>query len=373
MKSSSFLLRTLSFPSAFLWRPLDAIVRRFSKIGSPNNNIRYVENGKSFVTFRSRAIFSQKIDRLSRFETNPDTAIILQGPIMKKFSFTLESVKLYGQIFPDSPLIVSTWTTERKESIQELQKWGAQVVLTQPPVTSGIGSHNLQMFSSNAGLMFAQSLGSSFALKTRSDQRIHNPNSIKMMKRLLELFPLRETDEPQKARIVATSFSSFAYRLFGLSDMLHFGRTDDLLQFWDGSEDIRDGFEDLGTPSPSSRQVVKQNVAETYFMTNFLKRTGWSIEWTLENYWSACADRFVIVDSGSLDLFWPKYSTQEDRWKDYRYPFTHQELDMAFWLSLIDRSTSEDQILDLPEKNLGFPLAREANVARYSNKALPKN
>jgi hypothetical protein len=281
-------------------------------------------------------------------------------------SFTVESVKLYRKIFPGSQIIFSSWEGQQKLATAQIEALGAHVILSSPPVFKGIGSHNLQMTSSHIGIKLAQSLGSRYVLKIRSDQRIHNPYSLVLLKKLLLRFPLGElASKSQENRIVTTSLSSFAYRLFGLSDMIHFGSTEDLLHYWDGSLDKRDFIQNPIPEGPSSIEVAQQNLAETYFMTNFLRGVEWPIEWTLKNYWAACEQLFLVVDAASLDVFWPKYSFQEERWNDYRFPITHQPLDFAFWLGLSEQSDVDEGLLELPEKELGFPLSREARVGAY--------
>ena len=52
-------------------------------------------------------------------------------------------------------------------------------------------------------------------------------------------------------------------------------------------------------------------------MTEFLKRNGHNLEWTLDDYLRILRNRFIIVDSNSLDFLWPKYSFFEERFKDF--------------------------------------------------------
>jgi len=308
---------------------------------------------------------SQQIDELQVFKNHSDTAILIQGPIVQDFSFTLETVKLYTRIFPGSPIIVSTWTNESKENRDAIERLGAYLVSSELPSQVGIGSHNLQMTSTHAGVLFSQALGAEFIQKTRTDQRIHNPLAITLMKGLLSYFPLsQQAASHQNSRIVVISFSSFVFRLFGLSDMLHFGKTEDILKYWNGSLDDR-GSIDLSKPNPSIVDLADRNIAETYYMTNFLRNTSWDIHLTLENYWDACRERFVIVDAASVDLYWPKHSFQEERWKNYQYPITHQEMDFAFWIGLKDQPEYDKKIMISPEKELGFTLSWETDSSQY--------
>ena len=341
------------------------IIPLLGKFRSRQGQHPFTENGKVFVTYRVRPIRSQQVDNFQVFKTNSDTAIIVQGPIMKEFSFTFETIKLYTRIFPGSPIILSTWKNESKDILDAIETLGAHVVTSDLPPPGGVGSHNLQMISSHAGVVLSQTLGAKFLLKTRTDQRIHNPLAITLMKGLLDYFPLSEhASQNQVSRLAVISFSSFAYRLFGLSDMLHFGKSEDIFKYWNGSLDSRDSV-DLSKPHPSIVELATRNIAETYYMTNFLRGTSWNVELTLDNYWAACRDRFIIVDAASLDLYWPKRSIQEDRWKNYSYPITHQEMDFAFWISLRDKIEYDSRIMKISEKELGFPLLWETDISRY--------
>lgn len=324
------------------------------------------ENGKVFVTYRVRPIRAQIVDTLQVFDDSSDTAIVIQGPLVKKHDFTFETVKLYRQIFPGSIIIFSTWRSEPKEELSKIEKLGAHISTKEAPPKGGLGTHNLQMTSSHAGALFANFLGAEFVMKTRSDQRIYNPFAIRLMKGLLQSFPLsEEASKSQDARLAVISFSSFAYRIYGLSDMLHFGKSTDILKYWNGSQDNRLRIDESMALFPTILDVARQRIAETYYMTNFLQATDWDLKWTLEDYWAACMERFVIVDAASLDLYWPKYSLQEDRWKNYRYPITHQELDFAFWIGLGQKANYEKSIVGTPEKALGFPLLRETDLFNY--------
>jgi hypothetical protein len=374
-KSARAVKGALTKISALIWRAARALKPTVLPLGrkhrSHHGEFKCVENGCSFVTFRTRPIYRQALDALQEFPQHPDTAIVIQGPIIPNFSFTLETVKLYRDIFPGSFIIVSTWNSESQTALDEIRLLGAHVVVSEPPSEKGLGSHNLQMLSSNAGLVHAESLGVKFAIKTRSDQRIYNPYSINLMKELVEQYPL--TDEAslhQKGRVVSISLSSFAYRPFGLSDMLHFGAVSDLIKYWNGSLDNRSGPVAPLQSLHSTRDSAKQLLGEPYFTTNFLSSTGWNIEWTLENYWAACVERFIVIDASSIDLYWPKYSFKEERWKNYIHPVSHQEIDFAFWTSLRSGLRGQERIINLPEIELRPPLSRESDDSYYACKPL---
>ena len=369
LRWATSVTRALAAVSRLIWPARPTTFTRVRLLRTTRGAFVSANNQKTFVTFTGRPVRAQRVDHLHKFDEHSDTAVVIQGPIIDEFDFTLESVKLYRNIFPVSPIILSTWSTESEEKLKKFGELGVHLVVSAVPERTGIGSHNLQMASSNAGLSYASKLGVDFAFKTRSDQRFHNPYAIGFLKACLRQFPMSPTTlHSQSQRIITTSLSSFAFRLYGLSDMLHFGKVEDLLLYWNDSRDIRKQV-DVMSPLPlTARDVAQQKLGEVHFMVNFLESTNWVPNWTLSDYWLACHTRFIVVDAAALDVYWPKYSLQEDRWKNYFFPVTHQQMDFAFWMSLPDRSIPEDRFLDIPEIQLDFPLSREANPWAYVRK-----
>ena len=72
-------------------------------------------------------------------------------------------------------------------------------------------------------------------------------------------------------------------------------------------------------------------------MPEFLKSRGVKINWTLRQSWDEIASRFIIVDSSSLDFFWPKYSYLEDRWKLDSNKENEGEFSFSTWLRILEK------------------------------------
>jgi len=335
---------------------------RFALSPHECHEIYSLTNQKYFLTARLRPVRVQETDPKQVFYNEDSVAIVIQGPVIRAHRFTLETVLLYKKIFPGSTIILSTWDEEEGSEIDGAVEAGADVVLSARPTHAGLANHNLQMQSSHAGLFRARELGLKYALKTRSDQRLHNPLSVSTLKRLLTTFPLEQSQSTaQTSRIIFPSFNSFAFLPFHLSDMLQFGATADVLNFWDGTFDQRAAKNlSVNDPNETVLAVAKRRVGEAYFLTRFLEKTGWDCEWTLQNYWEACVARFLIVDAASLDLFWPKYSLREERWKRYDFAVSHQEFDFGFWLRLVDEIPAMEIFLEQKATDVFQPLGREA-------------
>ena len=121
---------------------------------------------------------------------NAHLAVVLQGPIVKEADFTLETLKFYRIIFPNTPVIVSTWDDEDAEYLDRLRKEGAEVLLNKKPTYPGPSNVNFQIISTAAGIQRAKDSGVDYVIKNRTDQRVYNPNSRKFLLNLVKAFPL---------------------------------------------------------------------------------------------------------------------------------------------------------------------------------------
>ena len=162
-----------------------------------------------------------------------DTAIVMQGPLRHEDDFTLETVRRYPTNFPNAPIIVSTWDDERGEATAALKSAGAHVVTHRPPEERGVQNSNLQMWSAAKGVATADDLGAAFVLRTRTDQRLYSERLLGVLHATVENFPLEDEQGSQSQRMVGLSFNTFAYRMYGLSDMYTYGATEDLLSYCD--------------------------------------------------------------------------------------------------------------------------------------------
>lgn len=258
-----------------------------------------------FFTFHLRPKKADKIgivaDKLLKY---PRVAIVMQGPIVYDENFTLETIKLYKKIFPEAIVILSTWDYEKAEYLEKIKSEKIELILSKPPVVKGAQNINFQLVSSLAGIEKAKSLGAAYALKTRTDQRIYNPNALEFLFNIITRF-LPANGRAQKKRIVGVSLNTFKYRSYGLSDMNLFGDIDDLAIYFSATQD-KDG---------ENFRKVNAHYPEVYLSVSYLIRIGRQISWQLSDSWRAFADNFCIVDASSLDLYWNKYS----RMKEYKY------------------------------------------------------
>ena len=286
----------------------------------------------------SRIFVDQFASGLSSF------AIVVQGKIREADSFEIESIYIYRKLFPQATIIVSTWVDSPADLVEKLRAAGVHVLLNDYPSYAGFGNFNLQMKTSREGLLLAKNLGFRFAIKVRSDQRITSIHAIDYMRAYLQKAPLTSGKTTQNSRLGFISLDSFAFRIYGLSDMLHFGDIDDLLTYWSGEEDSRVASElDL---AGNLREYSESGICEVRLFSSFLASNSWNLQWTLEDYWNAVVECCIIIDSSSIDLFWPKYSILENKWHD-SLGVKYTPITNAFWMRIGETSLHPNEsILD---------------------------
>jgi hypothetical protein len=309
---------------------------------------------KIFVTYHTRpAKSSATRTRNDSEDHNRNLSLILQGPIMPVGAFTLETIKLYKRLFGDANIILSTWEDEDNLEIRRIKDLGIDVVLNRKPAYSGHSNINLQIVSSRAGVEKAKESGAKYVLKTRTDQRIYAPDVARFLENLTDVFPVRGGNGLQKKRIVGASLNTFKYRLYGLSDMVIYGDVDDMSIYWGADLDLRVFSEEfIGGMWKSLRHFANSRVCEVYLATEFLQKVGHVPKWTLTDSFRVFSDRFCVVDKEQLDLFWPKYSRQENRYVSYTGEFNaKEEITYRDWLNIYNGHsdmTAQEHLLDVP-------------------------
>lgn len=238
---------------------------------------------------------------------NKKIAIILQGQLIEKDSFTLNTVRRYMDYSDDLVVIVSTWSDESCETIAQLKSMGAIVVISIKPDMPGIGHINYQLVSMQAGIKAAQNLGCEYVCKTRTDQRIYNSTAFHFMALLLEEYPSKTPILNGRIIAFSTEYGSL-YKPYYISDFMYFGKKNDMSAFLAIPLDPRNiDFIKCKSKEASERELIP----EIYIIREYIKAIGGSYDTTIRGYWEFVKDCMILVDKNQLDLYWPKY--------DYRY------------------------------------------------------
>jgi hypothetical protein len=336
-----FMTKVYGFALGFLWKffPKGTQISQMellNKIFAPE----IPRNSFTSLLVRSTSVSDESVDQ---FASQLDSvAIVIQGKIEISDSFAVNSLYEYLRLFPKATLILSTWVDVSAALVSKLRKDGIHVILNEYPESFGFSNFNLQMKSTREGLLLAREMGFSTVVKVRTDQRISSVHALDYMYKYLSRNPLESTSGPQKKRMGFISLDSFAYRIYGLSDMLHFGHVDDLLTYWSGDEDPRNANELNFTGSLRDYSVSR--FGEVRLFANFLEATSWDLKWTLHDYWRAVAQRCIVIDSSSIDLIWLKYSLFEYKWIE-QMDMKYTMITNSFWARMGDSSVIPNETI----------------------------
>jgi len=279
-------------------------------------------------------------------------AIVMQGPLIVDSNFTVETLKIYRHNFPEAIIILSTWMIA-DDIVKLLEKYNIYIIQNIKPENNGISNVNLQIVTSSAGVLRARDLGAQNVLKTRTDQRIYHPSLETYLCNLLKTFPLIEGLPLQINRLVGISLNTFKFRLYGVSDMFLYGHIDDMVRYFNIPLDVRtDSPEERSISGNTLRSFSTWRISEVYLCTEFLKSMGRDVNFTLADSFQVFRDHFVMIDHSAINLYWHKYTLNEDRYQ--HLGFFGTELGFNDWLVLyksFNNMIIDETILDQPISN----------------------
>ena len=292
----------------------------------------------NYLTYHLRPKLSQDFDLESTCEISEKFAVIIQGPIKENSDFLKHTLKIYKKIFKNSLIIVSTWEDENKELIEELHGENIHIILSDDKeIKKSRSNINKQIISTNVALNFAKTQNVKYCLKTRTDQRIYNNNLETFLISLLKTFPVKE-NKLIKSRILVPPMGTFKFFLYHLTDLMMFGETQDLINYWD-KESYDVGLKKMGLNEKKFFINDTPLCPETFLCSRFIGKIEDNVVWDLENWWRCLRDYFCIIDNSSLDSLWFKYEWEVE----YRYLKTYSDkisrtIDFHEWLSLYNNS-----------------------------------
>ena len=303
--------------------------------------------GKFFWNYRLYEKFHEDIQNKGGFQLNNKKkfAIVVQGLMIDKDLFTVNTMEIYRKNFPDAILILSTWGISRMAA-SRMDLIDVHVVLNNKPDNPGISNINMQITTSKSGILKAKDIGAEYVLKTRSDQRIYNPSLRIYLFSLIDFYPLPGCVKGQKKRLVAISLNTFKYRLYGVSDMFLFGGIDDMITYWSAPLDNRNSTIGQGS-GKTLREFSEYRICETYLCTEFLKKIERDINYSLRDSLSVFRDHFIVIDHSAIKLFWKKYTLDEEKTKkvgQFNPEMSHNDWFLLY--SSMDSLLIDEGILD---------------------------
>ncbi len=293
------------------------------------------------ITFHLRPRFSNDLHIKSSGMESRKSGILMQGPIDHKDNFTIETIKIYKKLYPEVPLVLSTWEDEDATSIDQIKGFGINVITSKKPEFKSLKNSSwknvdLQMISVKEGIKAISKYDIDYCFKTRTDQRFYKPELFSFFFNLIDSYPVID-DSIQNKRIISSSFATSKYRVYGLTDMMMFAEINDFKRYWN-AENYSTGIQKFRSsddePIPP---IISQTLvgAEVYLMSSYLKEIGLKLNWSLDSYWEILGKYFLITDSNSLDMYWNKYNRESE----YKYGRTYEQIshrliDFSDWLRM---------------------------------------
>ncbi len=272
-----------------------------------------------FFSYKLRPKKAEQLVSVEKQSPNADKfAIVMQGPLVQKHNFTLETVKTYERIYPGVFIIISTWKDENAEYIERIKKeTSCLIVLNEYPQYSGFLNGNYQMVSTVNGIKAAKECGKEFVFKTRCDYRFYKRGLLEFMHSMLLSYPCSDSPLYQRYRIIFTSGRrDDMYKPFFLGDQFNFGHVDDMLNFWDHKEVKQNwSWKEFNKWCKSEHFSWKQERQYTSILTKryIKKMTGEEIDISVKAYWEYAKKYLIFFSAKDVDAYWCKY---EERYEE---------------------------------------------------------
>ena len=268
-------------------------------------------------------------------------AIVLQGGVGKSSNSLRLIISRYQSLYPLAHIILSTWEDENTDFLQPSEN--LHLVKSIKPQNPGIANVNLQIFSTRSGIELAEELGCQYVIKSRSDQMLLNSTF------LINLYEIvvKNSSQLKIPRVVISSFNTFCFRKYSISDMFTFGEIAEMRNFWFIPLDPRDSSEIPRMDISDKDSWCKSRVAENYISCLYLERRGLVLDFTFEQYYKALSDYFDVIDAHELGQTWTKYTSFNPIYNVNNFPHSRSEVTSAIWKSL---STSYRDLADTAVK-----------------------
>jgi hypothetical protein len=231
--------------------------------------------------------------------------VVIQGPILnlKHLEYLKSNLISFKKIFPGAKILLSSYN-QYKALIDQIPEnfYDQKILLDENRFSSNFEK---QVASTHYGISSAQKWKREFLLKIRTDQMIQHPNSLNIFELLLKAN--KNSAGKGKNSVVASSFNSWLYRPFGISDMLMAGYFEDMKTYWKYDSHIKDL--KLRTSKPPTwfnnfNFYYESFLAIRYLINNDFKFTENIFEDSIRMY-----QRYVvIIDSLMINQNWFKRS-----------------------------------------------------------------
>jgi hypothetical protein len=262
---------------------------------------------------------------------------VLHGKINDS-TYLMQTIEGLRKSFPQSILIVASYEEDISKEIYQNFADNSVFFLgvEDPGSTPAPFANNFvrSIQTANAGLNYAKSMGAVMVVKLRVDQRMSNLEGLRLVELLLAK---KIVDRP--IRIIGTSYNSYTQIPLGFSDMLHFGRVDDLLIYWSPCTNHEIDVFTFSLFNNASQDISQfRFVPEVWLACRFMNSLGYEITGVQELstiFWMELAG---IIDSKTLGQNWSKTLDVFDtnyhsvKWFEESFSGLYKEIHFDEWL-----------------------------------------
>ena len=301
--------------------------------------------------FLSYMMSDRKSNNLTIFRFNDETilrnpakyyfgnkvAIVFQGPVVHEDNFTVDSIRMVRNIYPDICIILSTWKhgllDDEKHVLEEVkciiienEEWGDEFKGNGEKT----GHLNNQLLSARGGIRYLlNNTEVEYALKIRTDLRLYKPNFIQYLLDVLKMYNGKE-------RLISVAFSNSLPGVpFHLSDFVWFGKTELLYQLYsiplrtedelkyivsyvNNTEEYLKYREQISKIMDKEFSDIKEDIKkinlkfmllyheESYIVYRYALSRGYASDDILDQYPDFLAREVIVLDDNYLMALWKK-------------------------------------------------------------------
>lgn len=296
-------------------------------------------DSKLFKLHDVRMSLSLKPDGDEDIFKDESFSIIYHGKIID-WNYLRENLTRMRKSCPDSPMVLSTYSrdiTPEIISVCELNNISLLGIDEPDQLLPPFAGNFIRGVSSAfAGISLANEMGAVWGMKIRVDQDVSRKSGLKFVSHLLQGGIL---DVDNSRRLIGTSYNSYSSLPIFLSDMLHFGKLESLLEYWKPIEIARiseltdEIFADSDVDLCKWKFVPEVWLAARYMYS--LKVPALSIEQANQSFWREFGG---VVDSTTLGQNWLKTLDAYDsnyasiKWFEESYSKQYLEFHFADWV-----------------------------------------
>ena len=253
------------------------------RINLSPSNYEYLKRNKNFI--------------------NSNWTIVIQGPVLslKHLKYIIKNLGILRSSYPGTALIISTYKQYEILIDKIPKKLYDDLVLIDENLF--LSNFERQVASTHCGINMAEKYKSVFILKMRTDQMIYHPSSLNILEVMLKTY--KNSGGKGKNSLIASSYNSWLYRPFGVSEMLMAGYFSDMKNYWTYDDQIKNyklKFNKLPGWLTVNNFYYESFLAVKYLVKNDFKFTNDIFKDTVQMY----KKHIIIVDSSTINQNWFK-------------------------------------------------------------------